>query len=300
MERKTVIVTGGSRGLGRLVAESLAGPEFEVVITSRDQAKGEVVAEEIRRASPEGATIHAMALDLASLAAVRKFTDAFMDRFSRLHVLLNNAGLMHEDRDRHLTKDGFEDTLQANTLGPFLLTARLLPILERSAPARIVNVSSRLHIPGSYGASVDFRFDDVHLANGYNRERAYKNSKLALMWLTYELARRIPPSNIAVNAVCPGFVPATQVESTHGLARFLNHYVLPLLPSATTPKAAAESILKIVTDRALDGTTGKFFGEGHEIPSSEESHDVEKAGRFWDLACEMVVFDRGLGEGGTR
>ena len=174
-----------------------------------------------------------------------------------------------------------------NTVAPFLLTRLLLPLLERSAPARIVTVSSRLHLPGSRGAPVDFDFGDPQLEHDYDPDRAYKNSKLAVLWFTYELQRRLP-EGLTANAVCPGFVPTTAAASTSGVQHWFMAHVLPHMPFATSVDAATDSLVFMAVDAALDGVGGKFFGERHEIESSPESHDVEKARRFWDLATRLT------------
>ena len=124
--------------------------------------------------------------------------------------------VMQTSPTRRLSGDGFEETLAVNVLAPFLLTGLLLPALERAPSARVVTVSSRLRLPGSRGEPVDFDFEDPQLEHGYDPDRAYKNSKLAALWFTYELQRRLAPRPITSNAVCPGFVPATAAASTRG------------------------------------------------------------------------------------
>ena len=164
----------------------------------------------------------------------------------------------------------------------------MLPALERPDTARVVNVSSRLHLPGSRGKPVGFDFGDPQLEHGYNPERAYKNSKLALLWFTYEIQRRLPPRAITANAVCPGFVPATAAASTSGAMHWLMAHVLPHMPFATSIDAATDSFVFMALDPSLDGVGGKFFGDKHQIESSPESYDPGKARRFWELASQLT------------
>jgi NAD(P)-dependent dehydrogenase (short-subunit alcohol dehydrogenase family) len=139
---------------------------------------------------------------------------------------------------------------------------------------------------------VDFDFADPQLEHGYNPDRAYKNSKLAVLWFTYELQRRLGGRPVTANAVCPGFVPATAAASTHGLMRALMTHVMPHMPFATTVDTATDSLLFMAQDASLDGVGGKFYGECHPIESSPESHHRAKAVRFWDLAVQLTGCDQ--------
>ena len=210
---KTLVVTGGGRGLGRVTAGKLAHTGHRVVLVARTQAAAEGAAAQIPTNNP-AANVESWAADLASLASIRTFAAALADDVGRIDVLFNIAGVLQTSPSRRVTADGFEETLAVNALAPFLLTRLLLRALEQPGTARVVNVSSRLHLPGSRGKPVGFDFGDPQLDHGYNPDRAYKNSKLALLWFTYELQRRLPPRAITANAVCPGFVPATATAST--------------------------------------------------------------------------------------
>lgn len=281
-----MVLTGGGRGLGRVTAEKLAARGCRVVLVARTPDRAAAAAEEIRAVVGD-AVVEPRAVDLASMDAVRRFAVALRAELDRIDVLFHIAGVLQTSPSRRVTVDGYEETLAVNALAPFLLTRLLLPLLERSAPARIVTVSSRLHLPGSRGAPVDFDFGDPQLEHGYDPERAYKNSKLAVLWFTYELQRRLPPG-LTANAVCPGFVPATAAASTSGVQHWLMAHVLPHLPFATSVDAATDALVFMAVDASLGGVGGTFFAEQHEIESSPESHDVEKAARFWDLAARLT------------
>lgn len=205
---KTVLITGGGRGLGRVTAGKLAARGHNVLLTARTRAAAEDAVAAIRREHP-GARAEPRWVDLSSLEQVRSFAVAEAARGAPIDVLFHIAGILQTSKQRRLTVDGYEETVAVNVLAPFLLTRLLLPALERSEAARVVTVGSRLHLPGSRGAPVDFDFADVQLEHGYHPDRAYKNSKLAVLWFTYELQRRLEGRPITANAVCPGFVPTT-------------------------------------------------------------------------------------------
>jgi NAD(P)-dependent dehydrogenase (short-subunit alcohol dehydrogenase family) len=259
-----------------------------VTLVARNRASAELAVEEILHSHPN-APVEARAVDLASLEEVRAFATAEAERDEPIDVLFHIAGVMQTSRTRRLTVDGYEETLAVNVLAPFLLTARLLPALERSVSARVVTVSSRLHLPGSRGEPVDFDFDDPQLEHGYHPDRAYKNSKLAVLWFTYELQRRLAPRPITANAVCPGFVPATAAASTSGVMRLVMSFVMPHMPFATSVDAATDSFVFMALDPSLEGVGGKFFGEQHPIESSPQSRDTGQSQRFWELAERLTA-----------
>ena len=287
---KTLVVTGGGRGLGRVTAGKLARAGHHVVLVARTHAAAEGAAAQIRTNNP-AANVESWAADLASPASIRTFAAALADDVGRIDVLFNIAGVLQTSPSRRVTADGFEETLAVNALAPFLLTRLLLPALGRPGTARVVNVSSRLHLPGSRGKPVGFDFGNPQLDHGYNPDRAYKNSKLALLWFTYELQRRLPPRAITANAVCPGFVPATAAASTSGAMHWLMAHVLPHMPFATSIDAATDAFVFMALDPSLDGVGGKFFADKHQIESSPESYDLSKAKRFWELASQLTGLD---------
>ena len=284
---KTVLVTGGGRGLGRATAEKLAVLGHRVILVARNPAAAEAAVEEIRGSDPR-VRVEARWVDLSSLAQVRAFATTEAERGEPVDVLFHIAGVMQTSKTRRLTVDGYEETLAVNVLAPFLLTALLLPALERSASARVVTVSSRLHLPGSRGAPVDFDFDDPQLERGYHPDRAYKNSKLAVLWFTYELQRRLGPRRITANSVCPGFVPTTAAASTTGVTRLLMSSVMPHMLFATSVDEATDSFVFMAVDPSLEGVGGKFFGERHPIESSPQSRDTQQSRRFWELAERLT------------
>lgn len=288
---KAVLITGGGRGLGKVTAARLAALGHRVLLTARDQPSADRAAAEIRRAHPT-ANVEARAVDLSSMAAVRAFGQGLCAEGLVLDVLFHCAGVMQQSPVRLTTPEGFEQTLAVNALAPFLLTHALLEALRRSAAGRVVNVTSRLHMPGSRGAPVNFDFDDPQLERGYDPDRAYKNSKLALLWFSYELHRRLGAGPLTVNAVCPGFVPTTAAESAHGFQRWLLRHVLAHLPLARSVEQAADAFCFMAVDPSLDKVSGQFYGDKQPLASSPESYDEAKAKRFWDLAAAATATGR--------
>lgn len=281
----TAIVTGSTKGIGYVTAKKLAQRGFRVVVTGRSQAQAEEAAKKIAAEVPSASTSGA-ALDVSSLESVRAFASRFE---GPLKLLVNNAGNMSLDKAAVITKDGIEATLATNTIGPFLLTRLLLPKLREAKPARVVNVGSRAHLPKSgYGAEVNWDWENMKGEKSYEPMTFYKNSKLALMWLGYELDRRLAGSGVVVNTVCPGFVPETVAEHAKGVRYFLFKHVLTHMPNAHTAEEAADNTVFAATDPKYETRGGVFIGEQKEVKSSEDSYDETKAKRFWKIACELA------------
>lgn len=292
-QKRLVLITGGSRGLGFAAAKKLAQRNLRVILTSRSMERAQQAATEIRATVP-GADVQGMALDLGSLTAVCAFAAHVAATERAVHVLITNAAAL-PSKQRQLSVDGYELTFATNHLGHFLLTKLLLPQLEVAAnatgEARVVVISSRLHRPTSMGPKTDFRFDDLTMLTNYRAMRAYKNSKLANLWFTYELNRRIRGSGITANALCPNFVPETISSEATGVRRLLYQFVFSLLPFARSLDEATNTYLYVATNPVLKGVGGKFYGEQAEIESSAESYDQAKATELWNIS-EALVADK--------
>lgn len=285
---RTALVTGATRGIGFATAVRLARAGYRVVVTGRAQAGSQNAAQLIRTEVP-GSTVFGLPLDLAALKSVRTFVDLFQDTGWPLHLLVNNAGMAESGTSVQLTEDGIESTLATNVIGPFLLTLTLLPKLVRSAPARIVNVSSRMHMPSSgMGGEVDWDWNNLQGQKAYDPMTFYKNSKLAVMWFTYELNRRLTGKQVTVNAVCPGFVPETIVARggvpEEAVAAMIEHSPWP----RSTVAQAADNTVFAATAPKYATSGGLFIAEQTEIASSPRSYDQAEAQRFWELASELV------------
>jgi NAD(P)-dependent dehydrogenase (short-subunit alcohol dehydrogenase family) len=274
------MVTGATSGLGLATARQLAARGATVIVVGRDPAKCAATAASISGGSPAGA-VDWLVADFADQGAVRRLAAEVEARHSRIDVLVNNAGATYPKR--RLTPEGVELTLAVNHLAPFLLTTLLLDRLRESAPARIVNVASVAH------ESARFDFDDPAMERGYRPFAAYGRSKLATLWFTYELARRLDGSGVTVNAVHPGLV-RTALGNHSGPLRHAGWRLLHVAyrKVSLTPEEGAAAITHLATAAELEGVTGRYFAERRPAESSPASRDNAAATRLWALSEELT------------
>src|SRR3989344_5022600 len=198
MTNKNVIfITGGTSGIGKETVKALAATGATIVFTARDSERGEEARKEILKETGNS-KVDYLVYDLASFASIRKCVREFEERWKRLDVLINNAGVLPQARQE--SRDGIELNLAVNYLAPFLLTNLLVPLLKQITPSRIINVSSSMHTEGN----IDF--DDLENRRSFDKYKAYAQSKLALILFTKKLARDLKGSGVSVNALHPGVV----------------------------------------------------------------------------------------------
>ncbi len=278
MRGKTVLVTGANTGIGLETAADLARRGAKVVITSRDEAKGAAAIQEIHHRQP-GADVTVMTLDLAKLDDVRRFANAFDERYPNLHVLVNNAGLMQSERS--VTADGFETTFQVNHLGPFLLTSLLVDKIKASAPARIVNVASTAH----RGGRLDF--DDLQSEHSYRGMRVYGTSKLCNILFTKELARRLEGTGVTANSLHPGTV-RTGFARDGDSKGFIAIGVTIGSVFFKSPAQGARTSIHLATSPTVEGTTGGYYAKSKPAKSSSAARDDAAARRLWDESEKLL------------
>lgn len=280
--QQVYIVTGGNRGIGLETVRQLSAAGHHVILGSRSAEQGAQAAASV------GGKVEAMALDLASLASVRAFADAFKAKGLPLHGLINNAGVYGVEGPRKTTVDGFEAHFGTNHLGHFLLTNLLLDTLVRSAPSRVVTLSSGLHdaVMGKPAATMDF--DDLQMEQSYDGARAYAVSKLANILFTNELDRRFAEKRVTALAVSPGVVPSTVAGSVTGFNRFFMKYIMPMFPIARTPAQAAGNTVFAATDASLEGKGAQYIEDRKAKQSSQHARNVESAKRLWDVSAKLV------------
>src|SRR5260221_5217675 len=277
---KTVLITGARSGIGFEASVELGRMGAQLVIVGRNEAKTASKAEEVRRRSGSN-RVEFLVCDFASQRQVRRLAEAFLARHDSLHLLVNNAGAVFAKRT--LTEDGMEATFAVNHLSYFLLTHLLWDLLLKSAPARIVNVSSVAH----YRGTMDF--DDLMFERGYRLMRAYSRSKLANVLFTRELARRLKGSGVTVNALHPGAVASNIWSGAPKRIRPLLWIAKRLM---MTPAEGAKTILYLATSRDVEGTTGLYFERNRAKEPSQLARDDAVANRLWKESERLVKITR--------
>lgn len=273
---RVCLVSGANSGIGLEVARQLAGMGAEVTLLCRDRARGAVARAAILESAP-GASVELLVADMSEPQQIRDAARQFRGTHDRLDILVNNAGAVFPER--RLAANGVEWTFAVNHLGYFVLTTELLDMIEASAPARIVNVSSIAH----RRAQIDF--DDPGFIEGWSTMNAYRRSKLANVLFTYELARRLDGRGVTVNAIHPGLV-ATSFGSG---VRWIRWVMRPVSRFLTQPSAAGAAVVRLAVDPALEGVTSRYFNQWDEERSSDLSHDAEVQRRLWDVSEELVA-----------
>jgi len=261
------LVTGSTDGVGRVVAKRLGASGWRVLVHGRDRARGERTVAEIADA---GGSAELLAADLSSLVEVRRLADAVQKTTERLDLLINNAGIGSggPQGPRQTSADGNELRFAVNYLAGFLLTYLLLPLIEKSAPARIVNVSSL--------GQEAIAFDDVMLMHGYSGMRAYRQSKLAQIMFTIDLAHELDGAGVTVNALHPATFMNTAMVMQFGGK--------PL----STVEEGAEAILKLAVSADMEGRTGLYFNGQNEATANAQVYDADARRQLETLSLELT------------
>jgi NAD(P)-dependent dehydrogenase (short-subunit alcohol dehydrogenase family) len=275
MTGKVCVITGASRGIGKETALGLARLGATVVAIARDPTRGAAAVTAIKARSGSEA-VHLMLADLSSQEAIGRLARDLAERYEQIHVLVNNAGAINMKRT--VTVDGIETTWAVNHLAYFLLTNLLLPMLEASAPARIVNVASDAHRRGT------LNFDDLQGERHYSAWAAYSQSKLANVLFTYELARQLQ-RGVTANALHPGTVSTGFGKNNPGWLRWgITLAGLFMIKAAR----GAETSIYLASSPEVEGLSGKYFEKCKETRSSPASYDEVAARRLWDISAEMT------------
>jgi NAD(P)-dependent dehydrogenase (short-subunit alcohol dehydrogenase family) len=276
MVGRTVLVTGGTGGIGMATAEGLARLGADLAIVGRDRDRTELAARRIRSAG--GGRVDSFVADLSSQSEVRRLAHDVLDALPTLDVLVNNVGGYWHTR--HVTTDGLERTFAVNHLTSFLLTNLLLDRLLEADQPRVVTVSSNAHA----GGSIDF--DDLQGERSYSGSRAYSQSKLANVLFNHELARRTAGTRLTTNALHPGVVNTSFGAEDPGLVQKL---LVPFLrPFLKSPAQGAATSIRVASDPTLRMVSGRYFANGRSVDSSRASHDRADASRLWRLSADLV------------
>ena len=278
LKGKVAVVTGGSSGIGRWIARGLAAQKMTTVIVGRSQARTVAAAGQISAETQNPEVYPLPVTDLAVRAEVAQLATTLLDRYPRIHLLVNNAGAYFHRRE--VTSEGLERTFALNVLAPFLLTARLLPRLVESAPARVVMVASEAH----RGHDVDF--GDLQADHRYGGFQQYGRSKLELVLLGREFARRLHGHPVTVNSVHPGFVASGFGGNNGGGTGFAIGIAKFLF--ARRPRSAAADVVFDATDPSLASVSGEYLNRRKVMPGSAQSRDMVAALHLYQ-ACSLLA-----------
>jgi len=251
MEGKTCIITGANSGIGKVTAIELAKMNATLVLLCRDKERGESAQKEIIELTGNN-NVELILCDLSSQKEIRDFVTEFKSKYQKLHILINNAGVMLSKK----SEDGFEMNFAVNHLAPFLLTNLLLEILKKSAPSRIINVGSAAHRMGK----IDF--EDLQSENKKGRlMRLYGTSKLAMTLVSYELSRKLEGSNVTVNVLHPGLINTNLGRDRSSTSKgFAGKFF-------KSPEIGAETSIYLASSPEVEGITGKYFAKKMEKKS---------------------------------
>ncbi len=262
--QQVVLVTGATSGLGRELAMRLGARGDHVIVHGRSEERGAQVVDAINGTGPGSARFYRA--DFASFSEVRRFAETLLDDYDRLDVLINNAGYGSAPNERMVTEDGHEYRFQVNYLSTFLLTHMLMPRLQASVPARIVNVSS--------GAQTPIDFDDPMIENDFSGRRAYAQSKLAQIMFTHDLAEDLAGTGIVVGSLHPAtYMPTAMVERAGATPR-------------STIAEGADAVMQVVDSD--DFESGQYFNGLRPARANAQAYDQEARARLKRLSEELT------------
>lgn len=255
MEKEICVITGCNSGIGKVTALQMARQGYEVIMLVRESEKSVAAFEDIIRES-KSHTVRLEYVDLSSISSIMDVLKRLKKEYSKIDLLINNAGVFK--RNEEITEDGFEWTLMVNYLAPFILTRGLMPLIQRTPHAKIINIGSQLSKKGELLTKANFGMAS------FNGMQAYANSKLLLLYLTVNLSKRLSDTSVTVNCVHPGFVNT-------GVFRDYPKWMGSILGwFIDTPEEGAESILFLVNNSSVREVTGKYFKKTKMSPSLTE------------------------------
>jgi NAD(P)-dependent dehydrogenase (short-subunit alcohol dehydrogenase family) len=270
LQGKTVLITGATDGLGRLVAQHAAEAGATLILHGRNKEKGKNVKEEITSTSGNEKVFYYNA-DFSSLGEAKVLGEEVLANHGELHVLINNAAIgggPKGSRHRQISKDGYELRFAVNYLAHFLLTQKLLPLLVQSAPARIVNVASIGQSP--------LDFNDIHLEKRYDSFNAYAKSKLAQIIFGFELAERLKEKGITVNSLHPASLMNTNMVHDY-FGR-----------TSSTVEEGAEVVVYVAFSEETKNITGAYFNQLKQVKAAAQAYDIATRKKLWQLSEELT------------
>jgi NAD(P)-dependent dehydrogenase (short-subunit alcohol dehydrogenase family) len=276
MQGKTVVITGGTSGIGEIATQRLAQMGARIVLIARSKARGRVALARLNERSRDLAhTVHYA--DLTRISEMKRVAAEIASQEPRIDVLINNAGAIFASR--RLTEEGLECTFALNHMAYFVVTDGLRETLLASAPARIINTASAAH----KGARLDF--DDLQLAKGFGPMKAYGRSKLCNILFTRELARQLKGTGVTANCLHPGFVATRIGDESDGL---ISRFAWLAKLFAMSPEQGAETIVYLASSPAVAETTGKYFYQRNAIAPSPAAQDDKAATVLWERSAALA------------
>jgi retinol dehydrogenase-14 len=272
---KTVLITGANSGIGFVTAMELAKMGARILMVCRDTARGTQARAAVAGVAT-GEVPELLLADMSSQQAIRTLADDLRRRFSRIDVLINNAGGMFAERA--LTADGIERTFATNHLGPYLLTNQVMDLVRAGGGGRIVNVAAEV-----YPSRLDF--DNLQGEKSYGFLSAYFRSKLENIIFSMDLARQLEDTGVTVNCMSPGPARTRFGDNMTGLAGLLPRLVKRLMPS---PEKGARTLIYLASAPAVDSISGRFFLHQRARPTKPVASDPEVAARLWRVSAELV------------
>jgi len=266
MKDKIVLITGSTDGIGRQTALELACRGAHVILHGRNPERGKAAQEAIGAASGNP-QVDLLLADLSSQRQIRHLADEIHEGYDHLDVLINNAGV--NTTERTLTEDGLEMTFAVNYLAPFLLTYLLLDLLKKSAPSRIITVSSKAHM------RTTLDFDNLQSEKNFNGSHAYALSKLGNILFTFELAGQLSGSGVTVNCLHPGVIDTKMMRLGFSY------------PHGADVEKGAETPVYLATSPEVANVTGQYFEDKRPAPTSPLSHDIALRKKFWAVSEQL-------------
>jgi NAD(P)-dependent dehydrogenase (short-subunit alcohol dehydrogenase family) len=282
MKGKTVVITGGTSGIGEVAAEILAKKGARIVLVARNKTRGDITLARLRNSAP-GVPHSAYFADLTRLAETKRVAAQIADQEQRIDVLINNAGALFARR--RLTQDGLEFTFALNHMAYFVLTEGLRERLLAARPARIINTASAAH----HDATLDF--DDLQSAKNYRALKAYSRSKLCNILFTRELARRLHDTGVTANCLHPGFVATRFGDQSGGP---LAHLLWIAKFFAISPAEGAETIVYLASSPDVATTTGQYFYKCRPTAPSAAARDDRSALSLWQRSAASAGMNENL------
>jgi retinol dehydrogenase 12 len=274
MDRPICLITGATDGIGKVTATALAGKGYAVVLAARNEAKAASVTREIA-ASTGNRDVDYLTADLRSLAQLRGLAVTFAQRYPRLDVLVNNAGVIMPRRV--LTDDGYETTFQVNYLAQFYLTQLLLDELEKSRRGRVINLTSSVYRAGKFDPN------NLQSENRFSTIGTYAASKLCVLLFTIELAHRLAPTRVTANAVHPGIVRTPMMRGAQGVFRAISYAALPF--SLSPDKGAATSVF-LASSPEPTRVSGQYFTKARSKKVKTSYNTQENRNLLWALSMD--------------